>query len=368
MDDIDEDVFQLENVDRLFDIEVDEEDVMTIGRIPKRYLRDYQNPFEHWREHEFLHRYRFSEDVVMHYILPLIRDALDIANSNRGLPVSPEIQLAIALRYYATNSFQVVSYTCQQMEIVHGCSQSTVCLIVRRVSVALAGLFNQIVQLPSREEQILNAQLFYNCGGMRSIYALIDGVLIRIASPGKAIAEIFRCRKSYFVLNVLAIIDGEGSFRYLDVRHPGSVHDQTAVDRSALKLLFETGLVDGIILGDPGYACTRYLFTPIPNPVNEAKESFNESLIATRSFIERIFGRWKRKFPCIQLGLSTKLDTSMATICTTAVLWNIYVHLNYPNQYDLEGFQIEPEAFAEPPRPGMDGFEYRREYAMRYFS
>ncbi|KAJ8668807.1 hypothetical protein QAD02_000066 [Eretmocerus hayati] len=362
MDDIDEDVFQLENVDRLFDIEVDEEDVMTMGRIPKRYPRDYQNPFENWREHEFLHRYRFSKHVVMHYILPSIRDALDIANSNRGLPVSPEIQLAIALRYYATNRFQKANGD------IHGYSQSTVCLIVRRVSVALAGLFNQIVQLPSREEQILNAQLFYNYAGMRSIYALIDGVLIRIASPGKAIAEIFRCRNGYFALNVLAIIDGKGSFRYMDVRHPGSVHDQTAVDRSALKLLFETGLVEGIILGDPGYACTRYLFTPIPNPVNEAEESFNGSLIATRSFIESIFGRWKRKFPCIKLGLSTKLDTSMATIRATAVLWNIYVHLNYPNQYDLEGFQIQPEVFAEPPRPGMDGFEYRRECSMRYFS
>ncbi|KAJ8678004.1 hypothetical protein QAD02_013791 [Eretmocerus hayati] len=158
----------------------------------------------------------------MYYILSLIRNELDLANSRRGLPVSPEIQLTLGLQYYATNMFQ-----------------STVCLCVRRVSLALAGLFTQFIQLPTDDERILNAQLFYTIAGMRSIYALIDGVLIKIASPESAIAELFRCRKGYFALNVLAILDAKGSFRYMDVRHPESVHDMTALDRSALKMLFE---------------------------------------------------------------------------------------------------------------------------------
>ncbi|KAJ8685524.1 hypothetical protein QAD02_021317 [Eretmocerus hayati] len=367
MDDFDDIDFGLDDMDRLFDMdrffdmEVDEDNLRR-ERIPKRYVRDYQNPFEYWREDEFTNRYRFSKAVVMHYILPLIRDALDLVNSNRGLPVSPEIQLTIGLRYYATNCFQKANGD------IHGYSHSTVCLIVRRVSVALAGLFNRFVQLPTREEQRVNAQLFHEVAGMRSIFALLDGVLVKIASPGKAIAEIFRCRKGYFALNVVAIVDAKGSFRFMDVRHPGSVHNQTGVDRSALKLLFDTGLLEGIILGDPGYGCQTYLFTPIPNPVNQAEKSFNESLITTRSFIERSFGRWKRKFPCLKLGLSTKLDTSIAKICALAVLWNIHMDLNYPNQWESEDFQIKQEAFAEPPRPGMNGFQYRREYAVRYFS
>ncbi|KAJ8670704.1 hypothetical protein QAD02_001963 [Eretmocerus hayati] len=370
MDDVDVNVLQIENMEYLFDMEVDgdqeeldgDDDDIRNGRVPKRYLRDFQNPFEHWNENQFTSRYRFSKGVVMYYILPLVRHELDLANSRRGLPVSPEIQLTLGLRYYATNMFQKANGD------IHGLSQSTVCLCVRRVSLALAGLFTQFVQLPTDEEQMLNTQLFYTIAGMKGIYALIDGVLIKIASPGSAIAELFRCRKGYFALNVLAIVDAKGSFRYMDVRHPGSVHDMTALDRSALKMLFERGFLKGISLGDPGYACKRYLFTPFVQASNEAEQAFNDSLIATRSFIERIFGRWKKKFPCLRLGLSTKLDTSIATICATAVLWNIHVNLNYSSRLDLENLDIQPEAFAEPPRAGLSGLEYRREYVMRYFT
>lgn len=33
---------------------------------------------------------------------------------------------------------------------------------------------------------------------------------------------------------------------FIDVRHPGSTHDQTCFDRSALKLLFEENRIRGM--------------------------------------------------------------------------------------------------------------------------
>ncbi|KAJ8678005.1 hypothetical protein QAD02_013792 [Eretmocerus hayati] len=126
--------------------------------------------------------------------------------------------------------------------------------------------------------------------------------------------------------------------------------------------------ITGILWGDPGYGCKRYLFTPFVQPSNAAEQAFNDSLISTKSSIERIFGRWEKKFPCLRLGLSTKLDTSIATVCATAVLWNIHVNLNYSNRWDPENFEIQAEAFAEPPRADLSGLEYRREYVMRYFA
>lgn len=39
-------------------------------------------------------------------ILPLIEEGL-VKINNRGLPISPALQLLIALRFYATGSFQV---------------------------------------------------------------------------------------------------------------------------------------------------------------------------------------------------------------------------------------------------------------------
>lgn len=70
-------------------------------RLPKRYIRDAQNPFEFYRGHEFSRRFRFTKESVMHGILPKIQQGLTKAN-NRGLPVPPVMQLLICLRYYTT--------------------------------------------------------------------------------------------------------------------------------------------------------------------------------------------------------------------------------------------------------------------------
>lgn len=77
-------------------------------RAPKRYIRDNQNPFEFFNEQEFKKRFRFSKNSVIFGILPLVEEGLAKIN-NRGLPISPILQLLICLRFYATASFQVSS-------------------------------------------------------------------------------------------------------------------------------------------------------------------------------------------------------------------------------------------------------------------
>lgn len=88
----------------------DEEEIEEIQmRVPKRYLRDYQNPFEFYNESEFKQRFRFSKNSVMFGILPSVEEGLAKIN-NRGLPISPILQLLICLRFYSTASFQVNIY------------------------------------------------------------------------------------------------------------------------------------------------------------------------------------------------------------------------------------------------------------------
>lgn len=75
-------------------------------RAPKRYIRDWINPFEIYNNREFKRRFRFNKDSILYGILPLIENEL-ICNNNRGLPIPPLYQLLICLRFYATGSFQV---------------------------------------------------------------------------------------------------------------------------------------------------------------------------------------------------------------------------------------------------------------------
>lgn len=108
------------------------------------------------------------------------------------------------------------------------------------------------------------------------------------------------------------------------VRHPGSVHDALICDRSGVRCRFELGYLNGILLEDSGYACRRYLLTPVLRPENEAELRYNAHK-RTRIIVEQLFGIWKRRFPCLYYGLRTKLSTSVTIICSVAVLHNIYI-------------------------------------------
>lgn len=74
-------------------------------RAPKRYIRDWVNPFEFYSNREFKRRFRFNKDSVLYGIQPKIEEGF--RNNNRGLPIPPIFQLLICLRFYATGSFQV---------------------------------------------------------------------------------------------------------------------------------------------------------------------------------------------------------------------------------------------------------------------
>lgn len=124
-------------------------------------------------------------------------------------------------------------------------------------------------------------------------------------------------------------------------------------------------------MGDNGYGCKPYLLTPVLRPLNQAERNYNKSHTKTRNIIERTFGRWKRKFSCLKRGLLNKLDTSIAIICATAVLWNLHIHINCPDENVLVD-EVEPENAipvyldADPPC-NMNGIDYRLRFIIRHF-
>lgn len=64
-----------------------------------------------------------------------------------------------------------------------------------------------------------------------------------------------------------------------------------------------------MLLGDSGYALTRYMMTPLPESTNftRAEKLYQEAQIRTRNVVERAFGIWKRRFPILSKGLNVKL-------------------------------------------------------------
>ena len=82
-------------------------------------------------------------------------------------------------------------------------------------------------------------------------------------------------RKQFYSINVQAICDIDAFITNIVARWPGSTHDSRIFDNSKIADKLRDGAIDGILVGDSGYACRAYLMTP-PNP--QAKECRRSAL------------------------------------------------------------------------------------------
>ena len=154
----------------------------------------------------------------------------------------------------------------------------------------------------------------------------------------------------------------------IDVRWPGSVHYARIFDNICLCARFEHGEILGMLLGDSGSPCRQYLMTPPVDPQTAAERRYNVSHIRTRNTVERMFGIWKRLFPCLSMTLRTKLQTTLTIIVATAVLYNFMGRRNDP----MDDSQLPPPAVEELPAShgavGGLGNAQRRALIMQHFT
>lgn len=191
-------------------------------------------------------------------------------------------------------------------------SISTACVVIRRVTRAVASLCEAEVRFPDTElERTATKNRFYQIANFPSVLGTIDCTHVAIQSPGGANAELYRNRKGYFSLNCQAVVDANLLFTNLVARWYGSAHDATIFSNSRLYARFENNdITGGYLLGDSGYPCKPYLLTPLAAPATQAEQRYNGAHIQTRNTVERAFGVLKRRFPCLRMGLRIKVFTS----------------------------------------------------------
>lgn len=241
---------------------------------------------------------------------------------NRSRYISPMLQLLVAIKYYASGAFQI------NVGDMTSVSRQSANVIIPRVSRALASLRRDVIKMPTTNEELeYNAYRMYLFAKFPKCIGSIDCTHVKIQSPGGDNAEYFRNRKGWFSLNVQTI--SSANLKILDIvcRWPGSTHDQTVFNNSNIRLRFENGeFNDYCLIGDQGYANTRYLATPLMHPANRLEQLYNESCIRTRTCVERKYGVLKRRFPCLSKGMQFKtLDKVQIVIAACAVLHNIAI-------------------------------------------
>lgn len=103
---------------------------------------------------------------------------------------------------------------------------------------------------------------------------------------------------------------------------PGSTHDARIWDNSRVSAQFEEGLHNGLLVGDSGYALSRYLMIPVLRPRIQGEIRYNRAHVRTRNIIERTFGVWKKRFQI--LTKTMRFDPAVCgnyCSCCSSQLW-----------------------------------------------
>ena len=118
--------------------------------------------------------------------------------------------MLITLRFLATGGFQQV--TGDTVATVASLDKSTVCRIIRRVTLTLSRKVDQFIRFPrTQQERDAAKQGFYDIANFPCTIGCVDGTHIRIIAPTDNECD-FVNRKRYHSINVQGICDHRGNY------------------------------------------------------------------------------------------------------------------------------------------------------------
>lgn len=162
---------------------------------------------------------------------------------------------------------------------------------------------------------------------------------------------LFEYKKHLSIMFSQAVASPKLEFLDIVARWAGSTHDSRIFEMSRVNMRYIEGDLTGALLGDAGYPALRYLYTPLANPVTPEQRRYNAAHIKARNVVERTFGVWKKRFPCLSRGLGNVLPTVSNIIVACAVLHNIAITTRDELPEDAEEIELFEEEDVDNPIP-----------------
>ena len=189
----------------------------------------YRNRFNALQQYDDvdLHsRFRFRRADILQIVDLLTNDLQFVYNRTGSL--SPEMQVLLALRLFATGTFQVVVGDTMN---VH---KSTVSRAIHRVEAALCRRARQHIYFPTQAGANEQKRTFHAMTGFLNAFACVDGTQICIQAPTVNEHEyVNRCGDHS--LNVQIVCDSNLRVINCVVKYPGSAHVSRILRESCLE-------------------------------------------------------------------------------------------------------------------------------------
>ena len=195
------------------------------------------------------------------------------ASVDRRPEISPQERIVVTIRYLATGNSQ----TCMAFEFHMG--NSIVCAIIRETCDALwEALRTEYVKCPSSEDEWKTVgQNFANRWNFPHCLGAIDGKHVLIQAPSNSGSSFFNYKGTHSIV-LLAVVDANYKFIYVDVGNYGRQSDGGTFSRSSLTTAMEKGTLSlplpslllndieapYVFVGDEAFPLKKNLMRPYP--------------------------------------------------------------------------------------------------------
>ena len=242
-----------------------------------------------------------------------------IQKSQKGrTPLVPGLKMAITLRYLATgNSYHSLMFT---FRVAH----NTISNFVPSVCEAIVEEYrDEQFTIPSTPEAWRRIEsTFSNRWNYHHCCGALDGKHVRIVNPHRA-GSAYYCHKGFYSIILLALVDANYKFVWVNIGEPGSNSDAGIYNQSTLEpALREQTLglpppdplpgddreTPYFIMGDDAFALREYMMKPYSaRYLTHHEEIFNYRTSRARRVVENAFGIMAARWRCFHypIGVST---------------------------------------------------------------
>ena len=281
-------------------------------------------------------------------ILARVAHRLTDGVTNYRQTIQQGLRLAVTLRHLATgDSYHSLMYNFR-------IAMSTVCEVVREVCEAIIAEYSEeVMPFPRNAADWRDlATQFGNRWQMHHALGALDGKHVRIRCPNNG-GSLYYNYKGYHSIVLMALVDADYKFIWVDVGANGSNSDTQIWNNSDFKTFIEDGTIQFpppspfpaydrpmpfFIVGDEAFALKTWLMKPFARRNMDMQQRiFNYRLSRARRIVENAFGILANRWGCLLTMLRQSPRTVTSIILTCVTLHNL-MRIRFPQ---LQNAQLD---------------------------
>ncbi|XP_065584575.1 uncharacterized protein LOC136043591, partial [Artemia franciscana] len=272
-------------------------------------------------------------------LLAIVKSKIEKKHTNWRRPISAATRLALTIRHLATGESK------RSLSYQYLIGRSTVTLIVAETTEAIwTSMKSQCLKPPTQSTFQTIADKFMRRWDFPNCIGAIDGKYIRLRCPENSGSTYF-CHKRFFSVVLMAVVDADYKFQFVDVGAEGSAGDSSIFARSSFgcAILNETietpepkpipngTILPHVFVADEAFPLKMNIMRPFPGGLSVAdrqKRVYNYRLSRARLVVENAFGILAARWRIFNSPINCKVETVDSIVKACCCLHNFVLSEN----------------------------------------